>query len=325
LRSGRLARRRHDPGGDATAGGREARLSEQEAGLEPGLAESPVNGDLPVERAGRAFLWSLQSRADRSLAGRLAFELLMFGLKQAWACVFGGVLLLLILLSHLFWPAHAPLARYDGLVAAALALQVVMLAARLESLREAAAILLFHLAGTGMELFKTSVHSWTYPEPSLIRLAGVPLFSGFMYASVGSYIARSWRILHLRFEDYPPFWITWALGAAVYANFFADHYGWDFRWLLFGGAALVYRRTAVVFRPDRRERRMPLLLGFGLIALFIWLAENLATSCHAWLYPAQRHGWRLVAPEKLGSWLLLAILSFVLVTLVQRPTRAARA
>jgi uncharacterized membrane protein YoaT (DUF817 family) len=64
---------------------------------------------------------------------------------------------------------------------------------------------------------------------------------------------------------------------------------------------------------------MPLLLAFGLTALFIWLAENLATFSHAWLYPAQRHGWRLVAPEKLGSWLLLAIISFILVTLVQPP------
>ena len=64
---------------------------------------------------------------------------------------------------------------------------------------------------------------------------------------------------------------------------------------------------------------MPLLLAFGLTALFIWLAENLATFSHAWLYPAQRDGWRLVAPEKLGSWLLLAIISFILVTLVQRP------
>jgi hypothetical protein len=53
---------------------------------------------------------------------------------------------------------------------------------------------------------------------------------------------------------------------------------------------------------------------------------GLATFSHAWLYPAQRHGWRLVAPEKMGSWLLLAIISFILVTLVQppRPPEAAR-
>jgi uncharacterized membrane protein YoaT (DUF817 family) len=243
----------------------------------------------------------------------------MFGLKQAWACVFGGAMLALILATHLFWPAHAPLARYDALVVAAVTLQVAMLVLRLENLREATAILLFHAVGTGMELFKTSVGSWSYPEPSFLRLASVPLFSGFMYASVGSYIARIWRIQHLRFEDYPPLWRTWVLAAAIYLDFFADHYHLDFRWVLFGAAALVFRRTTVVFRPDRRDRRMPLLVGFGLTALFIWLAENLATFSHAWLYPAQRHGWRLVAPEKLGSWLLLAIISFVLVSLVQPP------
>ena len=105
----------------------------------------------------------------------------------------------------------------------------------------------------------------------------------------------------------------------IYLNFFLDHYGYDLRWLLFGAAALIYRRTEVLFMPDRRYRRMPLLLAFGLTALFIWLVENLATFSHAWLYPAQRTGWRLVAPEKLGSWLLLAMISFVLVTLVQPP------
>jgi uncharacterized membrane protein YoaT (DUF817 family) len=243
----------------------------------------------------------------------------MFGLKQAWACVFGGGMLALILATHLSWPAHAPLARYDALVVGAVTLQVAMLALRLEDGREAVAILMFHAVGTGMELFKTATGSWSYPEPGVLRLAGVPLFSGFMYASVGSYIARIWRIQHLRFEGYPPPWRTWVLAAAIYADFFADHYHLDFRWALFGLAALVFRRTTVVFRPDRQDRRMPLLLGLGLIALFIWLAENLATFSHAWLYPAQRHGWRLVAPEKLGSWLLLAIISFVLVSLVQPP------
>jgi len=287
---------------------------------------APSNGwrELPIERWGRALLARLQALADRTTAGRWLFEFLMFGLKQAWACVFGGAMLAIIFLTHVFWPAHAPLARYDALVVGAVALQAAMLVFRLEDLREAAAILLFHAVGTGMELFKTSVGSWSYPEPSLLRLGGVPLFSGFMYASVGSYIARIWRIQHFRFDDYPPAWRTWLLGGAIYANFFADHFGLDVRWVLFGAAALVFRRTTVWFRPDRRWRRMPLLLGFGLTALFIWLAENLATFSHAWLYPAQRHGWRLVAPEKLGSWLLLAIISFILVSLVRPPeTREA--
>ena len=50
------------------------------------------------------------------------------------------------------------------------------------------------LVGTVMEMFKTGVGSWIYPEPSFFRIGGVPLFSGFMYAAVGSYIARAWRL-----------------------------------------------------------------------------------------------------------------------------------
>ena len=272
---------------------------------------------LPAERLGRAVLSGLERFADRTAVSRFLFEVLMFGLKQAWACVFGGALLAMIFLTHVFWPKDAFIARYDALVAGAFFLQAAMLLLRLEDLQEAAAILLFHIVGTVMELFKTSTGSWLYPEPSLLRIAGVPLFSGFMYASVGSYIARVWRIQDMSFEAYPPISITLVLALAIYANFFADHYGFDVRWILFGAAALIYRRTVVLFRPDRIVRRMPLLLGFGLVALFIWLAENLATFSHAWLYAAQRSSWRLVAPEKLGSWLLLAIISFVLVSLVR--------
>jgi uncharacterized membrane protein YoaT (DUF817 family) len=52
-------------------------------------------------------------------------------------------------------------------------------------------IAIFHLVGTVMEVFKTAHGSWIYPEPSLLRIGGVPLFSGFMYACIGSYLARA--------------------------------------------------------------------------------------------------------------------------------------
>ena len=84
--------------------------------------------------------------------------------------------------------------------------------------------------------------------------------------------------------------------------------------------AVLFWRTGVWFRSFRMHRRMPLLLGFLLVALFIWFAENLATFSNAWLYPDQRHGWTIVSPMKLGAWYLLMIISFVLVSLVQRPT-----
>ncbi|MDB5440329.1 MAG: hypothetical protein JWM33_2756, partial [Caulobacteraceae bacterium] len=143
-------------------------------------------------------------------------EFLLFGLKQAWACLFGGAMLALLVGTHLFWPANTPIARYDFLVLAAVAIQAGMLALKLEHWDEAAVILTFHIVGTVMELFKTAHGSWIYPEHSLLRIGGVPLFSGFMYACVGSYIARIWRIFEVRFVHYPPRWTTWLLALLAY-------------------------------------------------------------------------------------------------------------
>ena len=66
---------------------------------------------------------------------------------------------------------------------------------------------------------------------------------------------------------------------------------------------------------------MPLLVSWALVALFIWFAENIGTYSNAWLYPQQRTGWSMVSPAKFGSWYLLMILSFVLVSTVQRAGR----
>ena len=59
--------------------------------------------------------------------------------------------------------------------------------------------------------------------------------------------------------------------------------------------------------------------GLVLVALFIWFAENAGTFAGAWIYPAQRDGWRLVPIEKMGAWYLLMLLSFVLVSAVRKP------
>jgi uncharacterized membrane protein YoaT (DUF817 family) len=257
----------------------------------------------------------------RSRLNSWAYEFLLFGLKQAWACLFGGLMLALIVGTHLWWPADAPLARYDFLVIASLAIQVALLALKLERRDEAVVILAFHLVGTVMEVFKVAHGSWIYPEPGLLKIGGVPLFSGFMYACIGSYIARIWRLMDFRFVRYPPIWTTWALAVLAYLNFFTHHYGPDIRIGLFVASAVLFGRTWVVFRVDQVDRRMPLLLGFGLVALFIWFAENLGTLAGAWAYPSQRHGWQMVAPSKLGAWCLLMLLSYVLVTAVHRPRR----
>src|SRR5579863_899882 len=261
----------------------------------------------------------LENHVAASRLHAFLWEFFLFGFKQGWACLFGAINLSLILLTKWYWPAHAGLARYDFLFLAGLAMQVLLLALRMETIREAEVILIFHIVGTCMELFKTSVGSWTYPEPNFFRLGHAPLFSGFMYASVGSFLARSTRILDVRYTRYPRMAFTVALAALIYANFFTHHFLPDIRVLLFAAIVMAYGPTWVYFRPYREFRRMPLLLGFCLVALFIWGAENIGTFATIWVYPHQRAGWHMVPMDKFGSWLLLMIVSYILVSFVHRP------
>jgi len=260
----------------------------------------------------------LEAAAPERGLPAFAYEFLLFGFKQGWACLFGGLMLALLLATHLWWPADAPVARYDFLTVAALLIQAGMLAFRLESWDEAKVILAFHIVGTVMELFKTAHGSWEYREAGLLRIGDVPLFSGFMYAAVGSYLARVWRIFDFRFTGYPRRDWTIALAVAVYVNFFAHHWLPDIRVALFAASALIFARSWVHYRPFRVHRKMPLLLGFLLVAIFIWFAENIGTFANAWSYPHQRDGWSAVPIAKLGAWYLLMIISFVLVSLVHR-------
>ncbi len=202
---------------------------------------------------------------------------------------------------------------------AAVLIQVLMVACRLETLRELRVIVLFHIVGTGMELFKTSVGSWIYSGEGLLHLGNVPLYSGFMYAAVGSYMVRVFRLFDLRFERYPHRWATAVLAGAIYLNFFTHHYIVDLRWLLLAAVLVVFGRSWMHFRVFRLRLRMPLVLSFVLVALFIWFAENIATWSNAWAYPDQLDGWQFVSISKLGSWLLLMIISVVLVTWVYPP------
>ncbi|HAD84195.1 MAG TPA: hypothetical protein DCG71_05065 [Brevundimonas sp.] len=184
---------------------------------------------LPLEVWGRRLMTRAEAWADRSRLRRYAYEFLWFGLKQGWACLFGGAMLALILGTFLFWPDQAPLARYDFLV----------------------------------------------------------------------------------------------LAAAIYVNFFAHHWLPDVRLALFAATGLLFMRGWFYFTADRTRRSMPLLLGYGLVALFIWFAENLGTFARAWVYPGQEGGWEMVSLNKLGAWFLLMIISVVLVSIVHRPEEEA--
>nr|WP_295800721.1 DUF817 domain-containing protein [uncultured Microbulbifer sp.] len=241
----------------------------------------------------------------------------MFGLKQAYACIFGGFLLAVMLVTRIWYPIEG-LHRYDFIFLAAIVFQVFLLLARLETLRESVVIIVFHLVATVMELFKTSdaIASWVYPEDYIFGIGNVPLFTGFMYSAVGSYLARVWRIFEFEYSHYPSRVATIVLVALIYVNFFSHHFIWDLRWVLVGVTVLLFYRTQIFFRVVRRHRSMPLLLGWFLVALFIWFAENIATYANIWIYPNQSTGWQMVSVAKLSSWYLLMLLSFVLVSLV---------
>lgn len=254
---------------------------------------------------------------------RVAYEVLRFGLKQGWASLFGGIAVALMIATYRYYPARAPLPRYDFLFLCMITVQSTLLALRMETWEEAKVILIYHAVGTLMEIFKTSVGSWIYPEPNLFRIAGVPLFSGFMYSCIGSYICRAWRLFDLRFSRHPPRAGLIALSLAIYVNFFSDHFGLDFRLVLFAAAAILLFRTKIHFRIWRAHRAMPLLLGFLLVASFIWLSENIGTFTKTWLYPSQHLGWSMVSPAKLGSWFLLVIVSYTLVSLINAPRAPA--
>jgi uncharacterized membrane protein YoaT (DUF817 family) len=281
--------------------------------------QSPARHWAPKAR----FIYRDAENCERAVAhGRaahFAYEFVRFGVKQAWACLFGALLLALLIATHFFYPKGAWLARYDFLVIAAVIIQIVMLVFKLETMEEAKVILIFHVVGTIMEIFKTSVGSWVYPEASLLRIGGVPLFTGFMYASIGSYIARCWRLFDFRFTRHPPVWALGLLSAAIYINFFAHHYVWDARPILFAAAIVLIGPCTIYYKIWKTYRHMPLLLGLALVALFIWLAENIGTFTAAWAYPNQRHGWELVSLGKLGSWFLLMLISYTLVAAINRP------
>ena len=187
-------------------------------------------------------------------------------------------------------------------------------------------ILVYHLVGTAMEIYKVHMGSWIYPEAAIVRLGGVPLFTGFMYAAVGSYMARVIRIFDMRFSDYPPRRWTILLAIAIYVNFFTHHVLPDLRLALFAATVVLFRRVRIWFTVDAVPRWMPFLMAAILTSFFLWIAENVGTRTGTWLYPGQTV-WHWVSWAKMGSWYLLLMISFVLISLVTplRPPDPAAA
>ncbi len=259
------------------------------------------------------FLLGARPRDGLEGVQRFAAEFLFFGAKQARACLFAGLFFALLFSVPREGLLGVP--RYDVLLLAALAIQAWMVWAKLETVDELKAVTLFHLIGFALEVFKTSsgIKSWSYPDFAWTKVLGVPLFSGFMYAAVGSYIIQAWRLFDLRIVHHPPYWMAWTIAILIYANFFTHHFIGDYRWYIAACALGLYARATVVYRPLDRDRRMPLLLAFVLIGFFIWLAENLSTFMGVWQYPNQLGAWSAVHVGKWSSWSLLVIMTFTIV------------
>jgi uncharacterized membrane protein YoaT (DUF817 family) len=245
--------------------------------------------------------------------GRFLIEFWYFGIKEARACLFAGLFFFAVFALPKAGVWGFP--RYDVLLLIAIAIQGWMLWSKLETYDELKAICIFHLVGFALEVFKTSsgIKSWSYPDFAYSKVFGVPLFSGFMYAAVGSYIIQAWRLFDLRVIHHPPHWMAACTAILIYANFFTHHFIGDYRWYIAAIALGLYARTTVLFRPFDTDRKIPLILSFILIGFFIWFAENISTFFGIWKYPNQMGAWSIVHISKWSSWSLLVIMTFTIV------------
>jgi uncharacterized membrane protein YoaT (DUF817 family) len=245
------------------------------------------------------------------IAMKLWLRLIDFGYRQALSCLFPAYVFLVLAISNTI---HIPYVhRYDLLLILCLLMQWVMYHYRIETRDEVKVILVFHLIGLALEIYKVHMGSWSYPEEGWTKWFGVPLYSGFMYASVASYMCQAWRRLDLQLFQWPrAFWVA-PLGAAIYFNFFTHHYIADLRWVITGLIFVVFFKTRISFKNRQHHYRMPLVVSFMLIGFFIWIAENIATFLGAWQYPNQREVWDWVHVSKISSWFLLVIVSFIIV------------
>jgi uncharacterized membrane protein YoaT (DUF817 family) len=196
--------------------------------------------------------------------------------------------------------------------------QIILIVTKAEKPREVLAIIIFHICAMGMEIFKTSpmVGSWVYPEKAFFAIGTVPLFTGFMYSSVGSYIARAWRINNFRFYGMPNKIILLLLGLLIYINFFTNHFMQDFRYIIFILAVIAFWKTKFYVTLATKTFQIHPLVSNAFLAFFIWIAEQIGTFARAWVYPNQTADWHPVSFHMYTSWYMLLIFSFTIIALI---------
>lgn len=232
-----------------------------------------------------------------------------FAWKQVQASVFAIFVFGMLAVSH--WQHVLP--RYDFMLVSCLAMQVFMVWSKLETKKELVAVTAFHAIGLILELYKVNRGSWSYPEFAYTKIANVPLYSGFMYASVASYVFQAYRVFGLEFTRMPKkAWVLVGV-ALIYLNFFtARTFGDNRIWIILSLLAL-FLPSQAHFTCQTKRFRMPLALSFGLIGFFVWVGENLCTYLGAWLYPHQLDGWEMVGAGKIVSWSMMVMVAFALI------------
>lgn len=128
-------------------------------------------------------------------------QLLHFGYHQAMSCIFPVAIFATLAITSVI---EIPfLYRYDAILLILLAVQFFMYRSGLETMDEIKVICVFHVIGLVLELYKVWMGSWSYPEPGYTKIFGVPLYSGFMYASVASFMCQIWRRLRMDMTGWP--------------------------------------------------------------------------------------------------------------------------
>ena len=143
----------------------------------------------------------MQQTLETTKAASLLEQLIDFTKRQAISCVFPVAIFATLAFTQV---VHIPgIARYDLILIICLLTQAAMYFSKLETFDEIKVISLFHVFGLALEIFKVHHNCWAYPEPGLTKVFGVPLYSGFLYASVASYMCQAWRHLDLHLLNWP--------------------------------------------------------------------------------------------------------------------------
>ncbi len=241
----------------------------------------------------------------------------IFTREQAVSCLFATLIFAGIAVTAVL---DLPIARYDALLIYGVILTIALWVAKWETTREVAVITGFHLLGLALEIFKVHLGSWEYPDEGVAKVGDVPLYAGFMYAAVGSYLCQAWRRFDFRVTEYRPQLVT-SIAVLLYVNFFTHHFFVDVRWLLAFVLLVVLGRTRIHFTVGVERFHIPLAVGFVLVGAVVWLAENAGTFLGAWQYPNQADVWQIVHVGRMGSWALLVSLSFALIATIKSTER----